>query len=36
MLWIGPSETDVDNAALGKRLWAAAYPLRVNSEILES
>ena len=31
MHWIAPSEKDPDNAALEKRLWAAADQLRANS-----
>ena len=31
MLWIAPSEKDTDNAALEKRLWAAADQFRANS-----
>ncbi len=33
MKWIAPSEKDADNAALEKRLWAAADQLRANSEL---
>jgi hypothetical protein len=36
MQWIAPSVTDADHAALEKRLWNAADPLRADSEILES
>src|ERR1700678_892170 len=31
MQWIAPSEKDTDNAALEKRLWAAADQFRANS-----
>ena len=31
MLWIAPSEKDIDNAALEKRLWDAADQFRANS-----
>ena len=31
MQWIAPSEKDADNAALEKRLWAAADQFRANS-----
>ena len=31
MHWIAPSEKDTDNAALEKRLWAAADQFRANS-----
>ncbi len=31
MIWIAPSEKDHDNAALEKRLWAAADQFRANS-----
>jgi hypothetical protein len=31
MIWIAPSEKDTDNAALEKRLWAAADQFRANS-----
>lgn len=33
MHWIAPSEKNADNAALEKRLWDAADPLRANSEL---
>ena len=31
MIWIALSEKDTDNAALEKRLWAAADQFRANS-----
>jgi type I restriction enzyme M protein len=31
MRWVAPTEKDTANETLEKRLWAAAYQLRVNS-----
>jgi len=33
MHWVAPSEQDIANVSLEKRLWAAADPFRANSSI---